>query len=281
MSVTPSGLVEGDESSNFIPVSRHPFRPAAIGVLSAALPGIGHLFIGRRRKAVVLLLLLGMLLAAFWPFRVLQYYAGFLALFMSWIVLGLYASCSAFLSADEPQSKPPSRNWLLVLVPVAFTVLSLTGAAATRLTGFRSFQIPSTGMEPTIRQGDHIVADMRYYRSHTPKRLDTIVFERDNIFFIKRVIAIGGDSVEGKNQVIYVDGRVLEEPYVEHIGEPPDWANTFGPVIVPANKVFGMGDNRDYSLDSRSEDFGLVDRSAVVGKPLYVFASDRTGKSVR
>jgi signal peptidase I len=123
---------------------------------------------------------------------------------------------------------------------------------------------------------------MQYYHSRAPKRLDTIVFERDKIFFIKRVVAVSGDSIEGRNQVIYVNSKALYEPYVEHVGDPPEWANTFGPVVVPANKLFVMGDNRDYSLDSRSEDFGLVDSISVVGKPLYVFRStNRDGQSVR
>jgi signal peptidase I len=94
------------------------------------------------------------------------------------------------------------------------------------------------------------------------------------------VIAVGGDSIEATNQVIYVNGRKLDEPYVEHIGEAPEWANTFGPVYVPTGNFFVMGDNRDYSLDSRSEEYGLVDQRSIVGKPLYTFDSDRTGQSI-
>ena len=251
-----------------------------MGAISAAVPGVGHLFLGQRKRATALLILLALLLLAFWPFRVLQYYAGFLGLFGSWIVLGVYAGCSAFLSRDNLETKRQSKWWLLVLGPAAFMILSLTGGALTRLTGFRSFQIPSTGMEPTIRQGDHIDADMHYYRSHLPSRFDTILFERDNIFYVKRVIAIGGDSIEGRNQVIYVNGKKLDEPYVEHTGEAPDWANTFGPVSVPMGNFFVMGDDRDYSLDSRSEGYGLVAQVSIVGKPLYIFESDRTGQSI-
>jgi signal peptidase I len=186
---------------------------------------------------------------------------------------------AGFLSLNDAQSRRPAK-WLLVLAPAAFVILCITGAVATRLAEFQSFKIPSTAMEPTIRQGDDIVADMRYYHSRSPNRLDTIIFERDNIFYIKRVIAVGGDSIEGKNQAIYVNGKELDEPYVEHIGEAPEWANTFGLISVPQGKFFVMGDNRDYSLDSRSEEYGLVGEESIVGKPLYIFKSGRTGQSI-
>lgn len=280
MSIAQSRLAEDHDKSSAVPVTRYPFRRVAIGSISAAIPGVGHLLLGQRKKATALLILLVLLLLAFWPFRVLQYYAGFVGLFGSWIVLGVYASCSAFLSEDNLESGRPSTRWLLLLAPAALVILSLTGAAVTRLTGFRSFQIPSTGMEPTIRQGDRIVADMRYYGSRLPNRLDTILFEKGDIFYIKRVIAVGGDLIEGKDRVIYVNGEELDEPYIQHVAEAPEWANTFGPVSVPPGKFFVMGDNRDYSLDSRSEDYGLVDQRFVVGKPLYVFASDRTGQLI-
>ncbi|SRR6266700_5443942 len=280
MATSQSRLAEHYDRPSVVPVARYPFRRVAIGAISAAIPGVGHLVLGQRKKATALLILLVLLLFAFWPFRVLQYYAGFVGLFGSWIVLGVYASCSAFLSRDSLESRRPSKWWLLLLAPAALVILSLTGAAVTRLTGFRSFQIPSTGMEPTIRQGDRIVADMRYYRSRLPSRLDTVLFEKGEIFYIKRVIGVGGDLIEGKNRVIYVNGRELDEPYIEHIAEAPEWANTFGPVSVPAGKFFVMGDNRDYSLDSRSEEYGLVDQAFIVGKPLYVFESDRAGQLI-
>lgn len=155
----------------------------------------------------------------------------------------------------------------------------------TRAAGFRSFQIPSTGMEPTIRQGDRIVADMRYYRVRSPNRFETVLFKRGDIFYIKRVIAVGGDVIESRNQLIFLNGQQLDEQYVEHIGDAPEWANTFGPTSVPSGQFFVMGDNRDYSLDSRSPDHSLVGSGSIVGKPLYlfsgrIFASERDGSTI-
>src|SRR5947207_2972751 len=136
-------------------------------------------------------------------------------------------------------------------------------------------------MEPTIRQGDHIVADMIYYRSGPPRRFDTIIFRKDNIYIIKRVMAVGGEVIEGKEAAVSVNGKELYEPYIEHIGklgQSPLWLSNFGPAKVPNGKFFVMGDNRDVSFDSRSPEYGLVDSGAILGKPLYVFSSDRTGQ---
>lgn len=274
-------LSEAGENLSSLPGDHYPFRPAALGLLSAAVPGLAHLILRQFRKGTLLLLIFVALLAAFWPFRALRYYSGFLGLYSTWIVLGLYASCSAFRLSRALNFVRSSKWWLVLLVPACLMVLSLTGAGLTRMAGFRSFTVPSTAMDPTIRQGDHIVADMHSYRSRSPRRFETIVFKRADIFYIKRVVAVGGDAVEGRDQVIFINGKKLDEPYVEHIGEAPEWANTFGPVFVPAGKFFVMGDNRDYSLDSRSDGYGLVEQESIVGKPLYVYSSDRTGKSIR
>ena len=133
-------------------------------------------------------------------------------------------------------------------------------------------------MEQTLRRGDHFVMDST---STTPKRGDVIVLRKDHTFFVKRVIAIAGDSIQGNNGVVLVNGKKQDEPYVQHIGLPQDWMNNFGPITIPEGKFFVMGDNRDVSLDSRSADFGLISSSSIVGEPLYIFGSDRVGKNIR
>jgi signal peptidase I len=130
-------------------------------------------------------------------------------------------------------------------------------------------------------KGDYIVADMRSYHYRPPNREDVIVFERRGTFFIKRVIATSGDTIQGTRGNVLLNGQAVDEPYVRHTLQPvPDWMVTFGPLKVPNGKYFVMGDNRDVSLDSRSSEFGLVDENSIAGKPLYVFRSDRPGTSI-
>jgi signal peptidase I len=255
-------------------------RPLLGALISALVPGVGQFLSGQRRKGAILLVLLAVLLFCFWPLRLLRFYGGLLAVFWGWIGLYFYAVCTAGWARRLPGSARPSKWWLALVLPTTLLTMSLIGAGVTRLSGFRSFLVPSSSMEKTIREGDRIIADMNYYRSRNPGKQDVIMFKREDIFFIKRVIGTPGDSVSAKEGVIYVNGEPLDEAYVQHIGEPPEWANDFGPETIPDGKYFVMGDNRDVSLDSRSPDFGLVPASSVVGKPLYVFGSERDGKPV-
>jgi len=87
--------------------------------------------------------------------------------------------------------------------------------------------------------------------------------------------------VEGKDGVVYVDRKLLDEPYARHAGQPPKWMYDFAPVEVPLGQFFVMGDNRDVSLDTRSSQFGFVAKGEIIGKALYILGSDRTGKGIR
>jgi len=155
----------------------------------------------------------------------------------------------------------------------------------------QAFKIPSGSMVPTLLIGDHILvnkfiygtnipfSDKRILAFKKPEKRDIIVFRypedpaRD---FIKRVIAVEGDVVESRNKIIYVNSKPTSEPYTQHtdssmrpIGiEPRD---NFGPIIVPKNKYFVMGDNRDQSYDSRY--WGYVDIKDIKGKSLILYWS--------
>lgn len=155
----------------------------------------------------------------------------------------------------------------------------------------QAFKIPSGSMIPTLLIGDHILvnkfiygttipfSDKRILIFRKPEKGDIIVFkypEDRNRDFIKRVIAVEGDEVESKNKVIYVNGKAVDEPYAQHTDtslrpggiEPRD---NFGPYIVPKEKYFMMGDNRDQSYDSRY--WGYVDMKDIRGEALIMYWS--------
>jgi len=155
----------------------------------------------------------------------------------------------------------------------------------------QAFKIPSGSMIPTLLIGDHILVnkfiygttipftDKRVLIFTKPERGDIIVFkypEDRSRDFIKRAIAVEGDTIESRNKIIYVNGKPVEEPYIQHTDlstrpggiEPRD---NFGPIIVPKGKYFMMGDNRDQSYDSRY--WGYVDMGDIRGKALIIYWS--------
>ena len=137
--------------------------------------------------------------------------------------------------------------------------------------------IPSGSMLPTIQEQDRVLVNKFIYRFQMPKRFEIIVFEPPpetghHEDFIKRVIGLPGETVEVKDGEVYINGEVLVEDYIQ---EEPNY--NFGPVVVPANSLFVMGDNRNRSFDSHLWSSWLsLDK--VKGKAFYTYwPLDRMG----
>ncbi len=202
------------------------------------------------------------------------------------------------------------RSWLWVILVVL----------ALREWVVQAYHIPSSSMEDTLLVGDFLLAakfvyglsipftDTRVLPLKKPHRQEIVIFssitERGKDL-VKRCIALGGDTVQIINKVVYVNGKRLDEPYVVHRDPniyPPlmptktelerqifqeNWLNgefmegvngglpsvrdNFGPVVVPEGYIFVMGDNRDNSFDSRF--FGPVPLSKLKGMPLIIYFS--------
>ncbi len=156
----------------------------------------------------------------------------------------------------------------------------------------QAFYIPSESMEPTLDIGDRVLVNKVVYHVHPIRRGDIIVFPDPHPIpvhrnplsafwhwltsglgrgtsadkdFIKRVIGLPGDTVEGRHGVIYVNGQPLDEPY---LAEPPD-PSGFVARRVPGGKLFVMGDNRTHSADSRTL-LGFIDEDKVIGRAFVI-----------
>jgi signal peptidase I len=95
---------------------------------------------------------------------------------------------------------------------------------------------------------------------------------RDGIYLMKRVIALGGETIRSSDGQIFIDDQPILEPYALHSGNATTDLNNFGPLKIPTGKLFVMGDNRDISLDSRSPEVGPIDQASLAGRPLYTLA---------
>jgi signal peptidase I len=152
-------------------------------------------------------------------------------------------------------------EWVLVIVG------ALLIALVVKTFLFQAFYIPSESMEPTLIDRDRVIVNKVSYRLHDVNRGDLIVFDRppnepvtEIPELIKRVVGLPGETIEARDGFVYVDGRLLVEPYLS----PGTTVSTFGPVPVPEGHVFVMGDNRGNSRDSRI--FGPIDQDLIVGR---------------
>jgi signal peptidase I len=151
----------------------------------------------------------------------------------------------------------------------ALIIIAAVGIAAlVRAFLFQPFYIPSESMVPTLQVGDKVLVNQMSYRLHGIRRGDIVVFNAPESErtpevqdFVKRVIALPGETIQGKaGDGVYINGRKLEEPYLPEGTIQKD----FGPVTVPAGQIFVMGDNRPESKDSTV--FGPIPESSVVGR---------------
>ena len=131
---------------------------------------------------------------------------------------------------------------------------------------FRVVGVSGSSMNPTLSTGDRVIISGLFYE---PKYGDIVVTtqsDEDDKPLIKRVIAVGGQTVkiDSESGDVYVDGKLLEESYIS--GKTFETGDMVGEIIVPEGEVFLMGDNRAISLDSRFNEIGTIDERHILGK---------------
>ncbi|BBN99559.1 signal peptidase I [Sporolactobacillus terrae] len=140
---------------------------------------------------------------------------------------------------------------------------------------FSNYIVRGESMMPTLQDGNRLIVNKIGYTVGTPHRFDVIVFHAtETEDYVKRIIGLPGDSITYKNDQLYVNGKRVAEPYLQHYKDalPPGQQLTenfnlkakTGKLRVPEGKLWVMGDNRQNSEDSRY--FGFVDQKSVIGK---------------
>ena len=271
-------------------------KPWLAGLLSGLQPGLGQLYNGQPKKAIVLAvfpyLVVGPILACLLLYAPLHPpYNLILPLLLALAVLvAIVRDATRVARQSENHYELKLYNkwyfYLLFALIVGFVVEPI-GVDLIRQF-IQAFKIPAGSMAPTLLVGDHILIDKSIaWNGKVLERGDIVVFkfpEDEKKDFIKRVIGLPGESIEIRNKTVYVNNSALDDrAYSQRIDtgildakiNPRD---NFGPVTVPEESYFVLGDNRDQSLDSRV--FGYVHRSKVMGKMLFIYWSWDDGQNL-
>jgi signal peptidase I len=193
------------------------------------------------------------------------------------VAVGPAAQAAPTRSIRAPRFWRLSIRRLIVLAAIVLGMRVFVGEASV---------VPTGSMEGTILVGDHLFMDKLLYGPEIPvvnwrlpmiktvHRGDIVVFhypKDPSETFLKRVAAVGGDRLEIRNGVLYVNSLPVQEPYAVHRAALHSPEESWGPTAVPQGKLFVMGDNRDNSSDSR--DWGFVPVGNVIGEPMFVYWS--------
>lgn len=277
--------------------------PWAAAILSLIMPGLGQVYVGALAQGLVWMFLCGILLVmglSFLSFpSACSWTLGCLAELSSlviWLAAAVDSRRLALRCKPDYELKDYNRWHVYVLLLFIGTGGLLAYALYVREQLVQPFRVPTPAMYPTILPKDRVIAVKTAYQTADPQRGDIVLFvypDDRRIFYIKRVVALAGDTVEVKSGNLYVNGAELAREaigaatvsfgkttstggvfYENNNGaryrifisqEQP--AADFGPITVPKYDCFVMGDNRNDSRDSRN--FGPIAVTSLKGKFEY------------
>jgi signal peptidase I len=214
---------------------------------------------------------------------------------------------------DAPAAPTPAASGGSFWEGLKSLLLALALFLVLRSFVIQNFVITSGSMERTLLVGDFLMVNRvalgsRIPFTHTlipgysePRRFEVIVFDpphEKNLKLVKRLIGMPGDTLEMREKALFINGKKMEEPYVQHDGTGDevmpwmDWQRDYvapgvdrsayrptrdnwGPIVVPADHYFMLGDNRDTSLDSRY--WGLLERWRLEGRAVFIYFSYNKG----
>lgn len=269
--------------------ARKPWLAAGLSLVAA---GLGQVYNGHWHRGVGFLVfefLLGLAVFAF-----MEQFVVLLIGVSALVGFNIFVIVEAFRSAKEKKLytlELCNRLSVYAVFLLCSMGLGLASSWGVKTYLIKAYTCASESMVPTLRTGDHFMAKA-LGRDGVIQRGDVIVFqspENERVDFIKRVIGLPGETIEIRDQVVFINGQPLDEPYARHTqtGMQPD-RDTMAPRTLPADAYFVMGDNREESYDSRF--IGPIKRTRIKYRALYVYFpadfgsdawSERFGMAVR
>ena len=166
---------------------------------------------------------------------------------------------------DQAEQTSPAHEilslllYIVIVFGICFLIITFVGQRS---------RVSGSSMEPTLSDGDNLIVDKISYRLHDPERFDIIIFkfpDDESQLFIKRLIGLPGETVEIRDGKVYINGsdEPLDDSFVPEVP-----TGNYGPYTVPENSYFMLGDNREYSRDSRFWKNTFVSFDEIVGKAI-------------
>lgn len=297
--------MELTENGQSVTDSNKPRNAFVVFLLSLALPGLGQVYNGQLKKAVIFFGLLLLVPFLFGIIRGTTCFYGLLTLVIIEVGLRLYIIFDGVKNAKRQKDyilKTYNTWYYYLLIGVAmFAVVWIYGISS--ILGTQSFKIPTTSNSPTFQVGDRVVANMRAYKNSVPNYGDIVVFKRaDGQTYTFRVVGQPNDNLELKDNIITINGKPSKAKYIKEMifdripysefeeelpnghkhliykyKEPYDSTKTtIKNITVPSGSYYLLGDNRDNAADSRYE--GFVGRENILGRILYSYWGQSTNR---
>jgi len=283
-------------------------------VLSIIMPGVGHVYGGQLTRGLIFGLLYGLaipvvlgLLAYVSPASTIAF--AFLMIVMLFgVVVAAAVDSYRLVRRTRPdyELKAYNRPVAYFLIGLAIQGSSLGYTLHIRASLFEAFRVPAASEYPNIAPGDRILVDKTAYRKADPQRGDVVLFRPPDknwrIHYIKRIVALPGDSVEMKDGFLYINDKELPRQEIDagatriqsgnapcktiqgdvfeetngsvtyktfQAPDRPGTVKDFAKITVPEHHCFVLGDNRNYSLDSRH--FGPIPYATIEGRADYLY----------
>ncbi len=265
-------------------------------LLSVSVPGLGQLYNGNILRGALLC-------GGYWAIfmastgltRLIYSFPSLICLTAVLFITPILIAADAAIGAARLKAIQLKwyNKWYLYVGVLLFGCYALAPAAGRiikdHLVGVWTFKMPASSMEPFLKPGDHFVAKLERFGDRLQSRGDVIIFpypDDKSKDFVKRVIGLPGERLEIKDKVVLINGQRIEDPWgfvfskVTFPGQMNPRDN-FGPITIPQGAVFVMGDNRDYSHDSRF--WGVVEIKNITARALFIYWSgdkSRIGKQL-
>ncbi len=170
-------------------------------------------------------------------------------------------------TAPQPGTTQPARQrpaWIGFLWEVVQTLIMAVILYFLIDTVVGRVRVENISMQPTLHEGEFILVNKLAYKLGDYQRGDIVIFHHDPTEdYIKRVIGLPGDTVDVRNEQVYINNQMIDEPY---IAAPPRYSGSW---TVPPGQIFVLGDNRNQSSDSHQ--WGFVPENTVVGRALVIY----------